>query len=114
MVRCPLLDEIWGCMPRKYCKSCCRKIFWFTEYHEEICYVFSISDTEITVDGRKFVIMPSKSGNFEEVQNICKHKGLQLFEPRNEATYEAVYKAAMEARLDNIWVNIKRPTSKEP
>ena len=52
--------------------------------------------------------MPSKSGNFAEVQNICKDKGLQLFEPRDEATYEAVYKAAMETKLDRIWVNIIR------
>ena len=58
--------------------------------------------------------MPSKSGNFTEAQNICKNKGLQLFEPRNEATYEAVYKAAMEVRIDRIWVNIIRATSEEP
>ena len=58
--------------------------------------------------------MPSKSGNLTEVQNICKDKGLQVFEPRNEATYEAVYKAAMEVRLDQIWVNIIRPSSEEP
>ena len=58
--------------------------------------------------------MPSKSGNFKEVQNICKQKGFHLFEPRNEATYQAVYKAAMEARLDYIWLNIMRATSKDP
>ena len=50
--------------------------------------------------------MPSKSGNLTEAQNICTDKGLQLFEPRNKATYEPVYNAAMEARLDQIWVNI--------
>ena len=57
--------------------------------------------------------MPSKSGNLTEVQKICKDKGLQLFEPRNEATYEAVYEAAMEAKLDQIWINIIRASSED-
>ena len=50
-----------------------------------------------------------------EVQDICKESGLRLFEPRDEATYMAVYKVAKEeARLDQIWLNVKRETSRDP
>ena len=36
-----------------------------------------------------------------EVQDICKESGLRLFEPRDEATYTAVYEVAKEeAKLE--------------
>ena len=50
-----------------------------------------------------------------QVQDICKESGLRLFEPRDEATYTAVYEVAKEeARLDQIWLNVKRETSRDP
>ena len=67
----------------------------------------------MTFDGTKYLIMKSKSGNLSEAQDICEHNGLQLFEPRNETTYRAVYKTAREAGLDQIWVNIMRATSND-
>ena len=53
------------------------------------------------------------SGNMSEAQHICKANGLQLFEPRDEATFDAVYKVAKDARLDQVWLNIMRITSRD-
>ena len=68
---------------------------------------------EVTFKGRKFVIKPSMSGNMTEAQEICKESGLQLFEPRDMDTFNAVYKVAKDARLDQVWMNIMRTTSKD-
>ena len=76
---------------------------------------FSLSDMEVTFKGRKFVIKPSMSGNMTEAQEICKESGLQVFEPRDMDTFNAVYKVAKDARrLDQVWMNIMRTTSKDP
>ena len=77
--------------------------------------VLLFSDIPVSFEGKKFTIKPSRSGNMSEVQDICKESGLRLFEPRDEATYTAVYEVAKEeARLDQIWLNVKRETSRDP
>ena len=74
----------------------------------------SLSDIEVTFEGRKFIIKPSMSGNMTEAQGICKESGLQLFEPRDVDTFLAVYKVAKDAGLDQVWMNVMRATSKDP
>ena len=69
---------------------------------------------EVTLEGRKFIIKPSMSGNMTEAQGICKESGLQLFEPRDVDTFLAVYKVAKDAGLDQVWMNVMRATSKDP
>ena len=58
--------------------------------------------------GKKFVIKPSKSGDFSQASRICKDSGMMLFEPRDNATFYTVQEKAREAGLDLIWVNIGR------
>ena len=58
-----------------------------------------------------FVIKPSKSGTFSEAQKMCKADGLELFEPRDEATYLSVIKFA---QADPIWLNVKRAAPENP
>ena len=72
------------------------------------------ADVVFEQDGKSYTLMPSKSGNFEEVKAICEDQGLMMFEPRNEATYDAVYAKAKEHGLDMIYMNIQRenPESK--
>ena len=79
-----------------------------------VSFSLSLSDMEVTFKGRKFVIKPSMSGNMTEAQDICKESGLQVFEPRDMDTFNAVYKVAKDARLDQVWMNIMRATSKDP
>ena len=64
--------------------------------------------------GKKFVIKPSKSGNFSRASRICEESGMMLFEPRDNATFYAVHEKAREAGLNLIWLNIGRddPDSK--
>ena len=58
--------------------------------------------------GKRFVIKPSKSGNFSRASGICEESGMMLFEPRDNATFYTVHKKAREAGLDLIWLNIGR------
>ena len=58
--------------------------------------------------GRKFVIKPSKSGNFSDATKICEADGMMLFEPRDNDTFSVVHERAREAGQDLIWLNIGR------
>ena len=77
-------------------------------------YSVIFSDIEVTYSGKRFHIIPSKSGNFSEVQSICSMSGLTPFEPRDELAYQAVYEVAHAAKLDQIWLNIMRTNFNEP
>ena len=101
----------------------CRDIFDYKLKSHSIPYFLvnmitsvsiSLSDIEVTFEGRKFIIKPSMSGNMTEAQGICKQSGLQLFEPRDVDTFLAVYKVAKDAGLDQVWMNVMRATSKDP
>ena len=63
--------------------------------------------------GKKFVIKPSKSGNFSEASKICEAEGMMLFEPRDNGTFSAVHVKAREAGQDLIWLNIGRDNPDE-
>ena len=67
-----------------------------------------LPDIEVTHNGRKYSIKPSRSGNFTEVKRLCEGGGQMLFEPRDEATWEAVYAKAREAGQTLIWLGIQQ------
>ena len=68
----------------------------------------NLPDIEVSHNGMKFSIKPSRSGNFTEVQRLCEDGGQILFEPRDEATWDAVYAKAREAGQTLIWLGIQQ------
>ena len=72
------------------------------------------ANVEVEHNGKTYTLMPSKSGNFEEVTKICGDLDLMMFEPRNQAEYDAVYAEAKALGMDMIYLNIQRenPESK--
>lgn len=65
-------------------------------------------DIEVTHNGKKYSIKPSRSGNFTEVKQLCEDSGQMLFEPREEAAWEAVYARARESGQTLIWLGIQQ------
>ena len=63
--------------------------------------------------GKKFIIKPSKSGNFSQASKICEAEGMMLFEPRGNSTLSAVHEKARKAGQDLIWLNIGRDNPDE-
>ena len=71
-------------------------------------------DVTMTHNGKSYTLMPSKSGNFEEVKAICEAKEMMIFEPKSKEEYDAVFEKAMENGMDMVYMNIRRenPDSK--
>ena len=67
-----------------------------------------IQDIDVTHNGTRYTIKPSRSGDFNEVKRLCEAEGQMLFEPRDEATWEAVYAKAREAGQTLIWLGIQQ------
>ena len=73
----------------------------------------NLPDIEVSHNGKKFSIKPSRSGNFTEVKRLCEGEGQILFEPRDEATWDAVYAKAREAGQTLIWLGIQQDTKED-
>ena len=67
-----------------------------------------ISDVEITANGTTYKFKPSISGTLEEARSVCSADGMMLFEPRDQASYDAVLEQARTTGQDLIWMNVKQ------
>ena len=73
------------------------------------CYHISLfQDINVMHGRKKFVIKPSKSGNFSRASRICEDSGMMLFKPKDNVTFYTVHEKARAAGLDLIWLNIGR------
>ena len=70
-----------------------------------------MTDVQVEHNGKTYTLMPSKSGDFEQVINICGDLGLMVFEPRNQTEYDAVYTDAKELGMGIVYLNIQRKKS---
>ena len=73
----------------------------------------NLPDIEVSHNGKKFSIKPSRSGNFTEAKELCEEGRQILFEPRDEATWDAVYAKAREAGQTLIWLGIQQDTKED-
>merc|ERR1719357_332932 len=65
-------------------------------------------DVEITTNGTTYKFKPSTSGTLEEARSVCSADGMMLFEPRDQASYDAVLEKARTTGQDLIWMNVKQ------
>ena len=82
--------------------------YWNHVICQDTSAVTPAADVTMTHNGKSYTLMPSKSGNFEEVKAICEAKDMMIFEPRNKEDYDAVYEKARENGMDMIYMNIQR------
>ena len=84
---------------------------WYKDKLEDplACPWCGISDLEITANGTTYKFKPSKSGTLEEARSMCSADGgMMLFEPRDQASYDAVLEQAKATGQDLIWMNVKQ------
>ena len=65
---------------------------------------------DIVVDhnGKTYTLVPSKSGNFEDIKAICQSKGLSVYEPRDNSTYYTVFQETQKAGMVINYMNMQR------
>ena len=66
------------------------------------------SDIKVNYNGKTYTLVPSQSGDFDTVKEICQSKGLTVFEPRDKETYYTIYKETEKAGMLLNFLNMKR------